>query len=101
MAETIGLMLLLMLVTFFLEIIIAILLSIASIRFARSRKISEVFRFGSIIGYIGKIGWLTYILAFLKILICIGVPLFILEMIFSLRASSPDIYSSRLVSSSS
>ena len=82
MAETIGLMLLSVLVTFILEIIIAILLPIASIRFARTRKFSEAFRFGAIIGYIGKIGWLTYILALLVMLIFIGVPLFIIEMIF-------------------
>src|SRR5208337_3711525 len=58
-----------------------VFLSIASIRFARTRDFFEAFNFRAIIGHIGKIGWLTYILALIVLLLIIGLPLFIVEMI--------------------
>jgi hypothetical protein len=82
MMQSLGLFMLSMLLTLVLEIIIAILLPIASIRFARTRKFSSAFNFREILAYIGKIGWLNYILALILILIVIGVPVFIVEMIF-------------------
>ncbi|MCK9631712.1 MAG: DUF4013 domain-containing protein [Methanoregula sp.] len=74
-------LLLLMLIIFILEIIIAILLPIASIRFARSGRFSDAFRFGEILAYIRKIGWINYLIALLLVAIVIGVPIFILYMI--------------------
>ena len=67
-------LLLLVLVIVILEIIIAILLPIASIRFARSGKFSDAFRFGEILACIGKIGWINYIAALLLIAVVIGCP---------------------------
>ena len=75
-------MLLSMLITLILEIIIAILLPIASIRFARSGIFSDAFRFREILARIRKIGWFNYLVSLLTILIVIGIPIFILEMVF-------------------
>jgi len=41
----------------------------AGVRFARTDSIGEVFNFGAIFTHIGKIGWMTYIIALLMILI--------------------------------
>jgi hypothetical protein len=41
----------------------------ASVRFARADSIGEAFNFGAILTHIGKIGWMTYIIALLMILI--------------------------------
>ena len=74
-------LLLLMLIVFILEIVIAILLPIASIRFARSGRFSDAFRFRDILARIGKIGWINYLVALLLVAIVIGVPVFIIYMI--------------------
>jgi len=79
---TIGLIFLSLLVVFILEIIVAILYPIASIRFARMGKFVEGFNFRAIIETIGKIGWFNYIIALILLMIVIGIPVFILEMIF-------------------
>ncbi len=79
--QTVGLVFLSILIMVIVDIIIAILLPIASIRFARTRDFFEAFNFRAIIGHIGKIGWLTYILALIVLLLIIGLPLFIVEMI--------------------
>ncbi len=41
----------------------------AGVRFARTDSIGEAFNFGAIFTHIGKIGWMTYIIALLMILI--------------------------------
>ena len=73
------------LVLIILAIIIAIFLPIASIRFARTNNFSEAFNFGAILETIGKIGWISYILALIIGAIVIGIPVgivyFILMMI--------------------
>ena len=43
----------------------------AGVRFARTNSIGEAFNFGVIFTHIGKIGWMTYIIALLMILIAI------------------------------
>ena len=70
-----------MLFVVFFEIVIAILLPIASIRFARTGAFWEAFNFGAILATIGAIGWFNYIIALILVMILIGVPIFILEMI--------------------
>jgi hypothetical protein len=75
-------MLLSVVLTLILEIIIAILLPVASIRFARSGVFSDAFRFGGIFADIRRIGWINYLISLFAITIMIGIPVFILEMIF-------------------
>jgi hypothetical protein len=43
----------------------------AGVRFARTDSIGEAFNFGAIFTHIGKIGWMTYIIALLMILIAL------------------------------
>jgi hypothetical protein len=82
LVKTLAIMLVSMVLTLIFEIIIAILLPIASIRFARTCSFSEAFDFRTILAHIGKIGWLNYILALILFFVIIGIPVFILEMIF-------------------
>jgi hypothetical protein len=56
------------------EIIIAIIVPVASIRFARTSSFSEAFNISAITGYIGKIGWLNYILALIVGALVVGIP---------------------------
>ncbi|MEN6443272.1 MAG: DUF4013 domain-containing protein [Methanoregula sp.] len=76
----------LLVVMYVIEIVIAIIVPIASIRFARTNSFSEAFNFGEIIGYIGKIGWLNYILALIIVALVIGIPVGILIFAFVLIA---------------
>lgn len=73
-----GLNMLFMLVFYIIEIIVAILLPVAYIRFARTGIFAEAFNFSAIIQTIGKIGWLNYIIAIILVALVIGVPLCIL-----------------------
>jgi hypothetical protein len=43
----------------------------AGVRFARTDNIGEAFNFGALFTHIGKIGWMTYIIALLMILIAL------------------------------
>ena len=63
------------------EILVAIFLPIASIRFARTGTFSEAFHFRALIDTIGKIGWFNYIIAIILIDIVIGIPLVILAFL--------------------
>lgn len=58
-------------------VIILLLLPIAYVRFARTDSFGEAFNFGAILGHIGKIGWVSYIIA----LIVGFIVLVILEII--------------------
>jgi len=69
---------------YILEIIIAILLPIAAIRLARTNSFAAAFNIGAILEYIGKIGWLSYILALILIAIVVGIPVFILAFIIAI-----------------
>ena len=73
------------LVMILLAIIIAVFLPIAVIRFARTNNFGEAFNFGAILETIGKIGWVSYIIALIIGAIVIGIPVgivyFILMMI--------------------
>jgi hypothetical protein len=68
---------LIMLVFIVLAIIICLLETTAYVRFARTGSIGEAFNFGAILAHIGKIGWVTYIVAVIILLLIIGVVEFI------------------------
>jgi hypothetical protein len=51
---------------------------VASIRFARTGIFAEAFNFSAIVGTIGRIGWLIYIVALLLVSIVVSIPIFIL-----------------------
>lgn len=65
---------------FIFDILIAIFVPIAMIRFARMNKFCEAFNFGAILETIGKIGWLRYILAIIIVAIVVGIPVMVLFM---------------------
>jgi hypothetical protein len=79
--KMIGLFLLLFVLQLVYDIILAIFMPIAAIRFARTGSFSEAFNFGAITTAIGKIGWLSYILALILIAIVIGIPVGILAVV--------------------
>lgn len=60
---------------YFMEFVIAAILPVAYIRFARTGLFFEAFNFCAIRETIGKIGWLNYIVAVVFIALLIGVPL--------------------------
>ena len=73
-----GLNLLLMMLMYIIEIVVAVFLPVAYIRFARTGTFSEAFNFSAIIETIGKIGWINYIVALVLVSLVIGIPVFIL-----------------------
>jgi hypothetical protein len=76
----IGLVLLMYLV----EIVLGLIVPVASIRFARTNNFSEAFNFSAILATIKKIGWINYILALVLIALIIGIPIAILVFGFIL-----------------
>jgi hypothetical protein len=56
-----------------LTIIIAIILPIALIRFARTESFGQAFKFGEIFAKIGQIGWGTYIISWIVLMIAMVV----------------------------
>jgi hypothetical protein len=81
-APNIGLVVLIFLV----EIAIGFIMPVASIRFARTNSFSEGFNVGAILNYIGKIGWINYIIALVLITLVIAIPICILVLGFILLA---------------
>jgi hypothetical protein len=75
---------LLMMLFYLVEIAIAIIIPIASIRFARTGIFAEAFHFSAIFGTIGKIGWLNYIVAFVLVSIVVSIPILVLVFGFIL-----------------
>jgi hypothetical protein len=78
----------LLLVLYAIEIIIGIIMPIASIRFARTGSFSEAFNFGEILTTIGKIGWITYLIALIILTLVIGIPIFILIIGFIIASGA-------------
>jgi len=74
----------LIILMYIFEIIIAILLPIASIRFARANTIKEAFHFGAIAERIHEIGWINYIIAVIFIAIIVAIPIAIIAGLFIL-----------------
>lgn len=78
----------LLLLMYAVEIAVGIIMPVASIRFARTGSFTEAFNFGAIFGTIGKIGWITYILALIIVTLVIGIPIFILVFGFIIVAGA-------------
>jgi hypothetical protein len=74
----------LVLLMYLFEIVIGILLPVASIRFARTNLFSEAFNFRAIVDHIGRIGWLGYILGLIIVAIIVAVPIMAVVCIFVL-----------------
>lgn len=78
----------LLLVLYAVEIIIGVIMPVASIRFARTGSFSEAFNFSEILGTIGKIGWITYLIALIILTLVIGIPIFILIIGFIIASGA-------------
>lgn len=78
----------LLLIMYAIEIVIGIIMPIASIRFARTGSFSEAFNFGAILETIGKIGWITYLIALIILTLVIGIPIFILIIGFIIASGA-------------
>jgi Protein of unknown function (DUF4013) len=72
------------LVGFILMLIVAIIIGLVEmmgvVRFARTGRMGEAFNFGAIFETIGKIGWLSYVLA----IVALFVVVFIISMILAI-----------------
>ena len=78
----IGMNFILQIVMFFFQIVLAIFLPIAYIRFARTGIFSEAFNFSAILGTIARIGWINYIVAVILVSIVVSIPVCILAFLF-------------------
>ena len=54
-------------------VVIGLITATAFVRFARTGSFSEAFNFTEIFSHIGKIGWMTYIVALLMLVIMVGI----------------------------
>jgi hypothetical protein len=84
MMAAVGAMLIGFVVVIILAIIIALFEMIGVVRFARTGSIGEAFNFGAILATIGKIGWVTYIIALIVyaiVAVIFGIVMAILMMI--------------------
>jgi hypothetical protein len=79
-APNLGLVMLI----FIVEIAVGLIMPVASIRFARTNSFSEGLNVGAILTYIGKIGWINYIIALVLITLIIAIPIGILVLGFIL-----------------
>ena len=73
---------LLQIAMFIFQIVLAIFLPIAYIRFARTGIFSEAFNFSAILGTIARIGWINYIVAVILVSIVVSIPVCILAFLF-------------------
>lgn len=65
----------LVLIKYLDEIVIGLMVPVASIRVARTNRFSEAFNFSAVLDYIRKIGWIISIIAFIIIILTLA-PLF-------------------------
>jgi len=65
-------------IMYLLEIIIAIIMPVVAIRFARTGSFSEAFNIGAILETIKKIGWISYLIALVLITLVIAIPVCII-----------------------
>jgi hypothetical protein len=68
----------LMILFYIVELAVVLIMPVASIRFARTGSFSEAFNFSAITGTIGRIGWLSYVVALFLVSIVVSIPIFIL-----------------------
>lgn len=69
------------LIAVILAIILTLIAIVGVIRFARTGKMGEAFNFGEIFATIGKIGWGTYILALIILVVIFGIIYVVLGLI--------------------
>jgi hypothetical protein len=81
MSGAIAGMLLGIVVMIILAVIIALFETIGLVRFARTGSIGEAFNFNAIMATIGKIGWVSYIIALIILFIIVGIIEFICMLI--------------------
>jgi len=72
----------LVMLMYLVEFCVGIVLPVASIRLARSNRFSAAFDIRAVIDYIGKIGWINYVIGILVIAILVTVPVMVLVLIF-------------------
>lgn len=65
-----GVILLLLIIV---AIVIGLIIATAYVRFARTGSFGEAFNFNAIFAHIGKIGWVTYIIALIIMAIVLGI----------------------------
>jgi hypothetical protein len=71
----------LVMLMYVVEFAVALILPVASIRFARSTSFSEAFRFGAIVDRIRKIGWINYVIGIFLVAILVAVPVMVLVFV--------------------
>jgi hypothetical protein len=71
----------LMILMYIVEFAVALVLPVASIRFARSGRFSDAFQFAAIADQIARIGWLNYIIAIFLMAIIVAVPVMVLVFV--------------------
>lgn len=69
----VGVFLIGLVVFVIVALIIGLIATIGIIRFARTGSMGEAFNFGAILGTIGKIGWVNYILALVIMFVILGI----------------------------
>jgi hypothetical protein len=69
---------------YLIEILVGILMPVASIRFARTGSFPEAFNIGAIVATIRKIGWVAYLIALIVLALVVGIPIVILILGFIL-----------------
>jgi hypothetical protein len=74
----------LMILFYIVEFAVVLIMPVASIRFARTGSFAEAFNFSALLGTIGRIGWLVYIVALFLVSIIVSIPVFILVFGFIL-----------------
>jgi hypothetical protein len=79
-------------ILFVVEIIVGIFTPIAFIRFARTGSFSEALNFGAVLGTIGKIGWINYLIALIIVALVIGIPIAIIMIAFILVGGAALIF---------
>ncbi len=80
-AAGIGTLMIGLLIIFVLAIVIALFEVIGTIRLARTDSIGEAFNFSAILAHIGRIGWGTYIIALVIVMVAIAVVEVVLSII--------------------
>jgi len=80
-AAGVGTLLIGLLVVFVLAIVIALFEVIGTIRLARTDSIGEAFNFSAILAHIGRIGWGTYVISLVVVLVAIAIVEGVLSII--------------------
>jgi hypothetical protein len=72
----------LMALMYLFEFAIAVIMPVASIRFARSGRFADAFGFTAMKEHIGKIGWINYIVGILVVAVLVAIPMCAIVFVF-------------------